>query len=104
MSRGIARFYVHTVSVATWLGAGPSGDVFATPSDVVGFFDGGTKLVRGTNGEQVVASASFFTDPSNAALFTPESLVIYNGNTSRAITVLPHILGTPADNVEVALV
>lgn len=105
MSTPISKFYVHTVTVKPFLGAGATGDVYGPAQGVVGFFDGGQKLVRTTSGEQVVTTATFYTDPSNADLFPPESEVTFNGQVSHALTVLQHVTGLDLpDHIEIALV
>lgn len=75
MSDSIEDFYVHTVTVETWLGTGASGDVYQAPATVQGFMDGKTVLVRDSAGQQVVAQSTFRCSVADGARFTPDSRV-----------------------------
>jgi len=106
----LAAFWVHTVTVETYQGQGSSGPVFAAPVTVSGFLDTTVDLMRsGTVEEATDASSMFFTDPSNAALFTPQSRVTSSdlGGDGKATVVKVNSLtsgglGLP-EHVEVAL-
>lgn len=74
-SKGPSRFYVHTVTVETFQGTRAYGDVFAAPVTILGFMDDSRKLVRSSTGEQVVSESTFYTYPTNASLFTPDTKV-----------------------------
>lgn len=81
----LAEFWVHTVSVEMFLGAGAYGDVYAAPVTVIGFMDGTRKLVRGANGAQVVSESSFYTYPITGPLFVPDSRVTQGTEVSYVI-------------------
>lgn len=84
----LGDFWIHTVTVETFQGAGPAGDTFAAPATVTGFLEGKTQLVRNANGEQVVSSSTFYTATGNAALFTADSrLTPTGGRAARVIAV-----------------
>lgn len=78
--------WVHTVTVETFTGtSGYGADTFAAGVQVTGFLDGARKLVRAATGEQIISESTFYTDPSNAARFTPDSRVTASGVVSRVI-------------------
>jgi len=103
--QALALFYQQTVSVEPFTGAGSNGDTFATAQNVVGFYDGARKLVRDSDGEQVVSSSTFYTEPENAAAFTVNSRVTYKTAVSRVLGIEYHesgSLGLP-DHIAVSL-
>jgi hypothetical protein len=78
----------HSVTVKTRTGSGAYGDVFANPVAVLGLMDDKRTLVRDINtGQQVVSSSTFYARVDQAAVFTPGSLVSYNGRETTVITV-----------------
>lgn len=88
----LADFYVHTVTVETFLGTNGYGeDTFAdgvilSPSTKNGvFLDETRRLVRSSTGEQVVSESRFYTYPGTKALFAPNSRVTIDGVQSRVI-------------------
>jgi hypothetical protein len=85
MSGGIEDFYVHTVTVETWLGTGAAGDVYQIPATVPGFLEGKNVLVRDATGQQVVASSTFYCSTADGAKFTPDSKVTTGGRVSHVI-------------------
>lgn len=80
----ISKFFVHTVTVQTWLGVDGYGEnvyakntvTLAPPNGV--FADDSRKLVRNKDGEQVVSETTIYTSTVNTALFVPDSLVWVN--------------------------
>ncbi len=101
--RGIARFFVHTVTVEPSTGQGGNGkDTFGPPVAVIGWLEESTRVIRGTDDEQVISSARFYTDAGNAALFPLNSRVttatrsarvlLANANTSGALTLPDHLV------------
>jgi hypothetical protein len=77
-------FYVHTAVVETFLGSGPTGDLYAAPVTVKGFLDDGIVRQVGSNGAEVqVAQTKFYCDLSSADLFKPESRVTVNGRATQ---------------------
>jgi hypothetical protein len=83
---GITDFFVHTVSVESWLGTGAAGDVYQTPTTVSGFLEGKTVLVRDSTGQQVVAQSTFYCSTTDGAKFTPDSKVTTGGRVSHVIS------------------
>jgi len=77
-------FTVHTATVETFTGAGPSGDTYSAPVTVRGFLDDGLVRVQSGTGEQLVQKSVFYAALSDADKFTPESRVTVNG---RAVQV-----------------
>lgn len=72
----LEEFYVHTVTVEKSLGKSGYGvDLFDPPVTVQGFLDGTRHLVRNKDGDQVVSESTFYTYPSNGALFNPAARV-----------------------------
>jgi hypothetical protein len=78
-------FWVHTITVEMFLGAGAYGDIYAAPVNVIGFMDGARKLIRGTNGEQVVSESSFYTYPITGPLFVADSRITQGTEVSYVI-------------------
>lgn len=101
----LTRFFVHTATVETFLGAGPTGDTYAAPVAVKGFLDDGVVLVRSSAGEQLVQKSMFFSELANAAKFIPESKVTINGVASQVKAIRPRdggSIGLP-DHIEIDL-
>lgn len=78
---------LHTASVQTYQGAGPTGDSYATSVDVTGFLDDGLVLVASATGQQLESKTVFYTDLANASLFSTESLVSCNGRNMQVTAV-----------------
>ena len=70
---------LHTASVQTYLGAGPTGDTYAASVDVKGFLDDGIIRVQSSAGEQLEQKSIFYAALSDAAVFVDESRVTVNG-------------------------
>lgn len=88
MSGDITDFFVHTLTVATFDGAGAFGPVYGTPETVTGYLDGKTQLVRSLTGEQVVSQSSFYCTVADSAKFTPDSKVTTaDGRAQQVISV-----------------
>ena len=101
----LSAFWVHTATVETFTGAGPTGDTYAAPVVVKGFLDDGVVLVQSSVGEQLVQKAIFFAALSDAGKFVPESKVTINGAETQVSTVRRRdggSLGLP-DHIEVDL-
>jgi hypothetical protein len=102
---GIAAFFVHTATVETFTGAGPTGDTYAAPVEVKGFLDDGVVRVQSASGEQLVQKAIFYAALSDAGKFTPESRITVNGRASQVTAIRRRdsgVLGLP-DHCEVDL-
>lgn len=82
----VADFYVHTASVQKFLGQSGYGvDQYAAAVSKVGFLDGSSKLIRDKTGQQVVSSASWFTDVADLDLYALDSLVSVNNVVNRRV-------------------
>lgn len=105
-TKGVARFFVHTVTVETWLGTnGYGADTFASPVTVPCFVEGKRRLVRNSTGAEVISETTLYTNPTSGALFAPDSRVTVNSVTTRVIvtaTLTSGSLGLP-DHVVVNL-
>lgn len=80
-------FKQHTASVETYTGATPTGDGYAAPVTVQGFYDDGLVRVQSAQGEQLVQKSRFFTDVEHVAKFTPESRFTISGRSSQVTVV-----------------
>lgn len=87
MGKGIAIFFGDAITVEMFLGTDSLGrDVFAAAQTVQGYADDKRQLVRSSDGEQVVSSTTVYTYLNYKPLFTPNSRVTVDGNTSRVIS------------------
>lgn len=102
----MAEFYIHSATVEAYLGTNGLGvDTFSAPVVVLGFADNSRKLVRNSDGEQVISETTFYTYPSWAASFAPNSRVTIDGAVSRVIGVNSNTSGDLdlPDNLAVTL-
>ena len=84
--KGVARFFVHTITIEPFLGTSGYGvDLFGSPQQVLGFLESARKLVRNTTGDQVISEATFYTATTNLALFPTNSRFTYTGYVTRVI-------------------
>lgn len=95
----VSRFFVHTVTVETFLGTSGYGvDQFAAPVTLSPpngcFVDNARHLVRSTTAEEVLSEATLYTFVANAALFAPNSRVTVNGVQTRVIKTNPNTSGS----------
>lgn len=100
-------FWVHTVQVSTYRGtSGRAGDTWDTAVPVQCWVEDAIKLVRDTNGVEVVSSATIAGPLTVADLFKANSKVqLPSGREARVLTVSrgdSGALGLP-DHIEVAL-
>jgi hypothetical protein len=88
----ISVFWVHTATVETFTGAGPTGDTYAAPVSVKGFLDDGVVLVQSGAGEQLVQKSIFYAPLTftvagvqyvSRDVFLPESQVTVNGKVAQ---------------------
>lgn len=90
----LAFFYVHTITVETWLGTGAAGDVYAAPVVLSPdnpapngvLLEGKVQLVRDATGQEVTSNSTVYCDVSDGARFTPDSKVTTGGRVSRVIS------------------
>lgn len=83
-------FMIHTVTVETYLGPGPTGDLYAAPTTAVGLYDAGLSEQKEAGGTERVERSSFYGSNEDAAKFTPKSRVTYAGRTSLVDQVFMH--------------
>ena len=101
----ISAFWIHTATVETFTGAGPTGDTYAAPVAVKGFLDDGIIRVQSSAGEQLEQKSIFYAALTDAAKFVDESRVTVNGRACQVTGVRRRdggSLGLP-DHVEVDL-
>lgn len=84
------EFMIHTVSVETYQGAGPTGDLYAAPVSVVGLYDAGMSEQKEPGGMELVERSSFYGSQEDASKFVPKSRVSYGGRVSLVETVFMH--------------
>ena len=102
----ISAFFIHTATVETFTGAGPTGDTYAAAVVKKGFLDDGVVLVRTAAGEQLVQKTIWFGPLSDAAAFVPESRVTVNGRAVQVSAIRRRdsgALGLP-DHIEADLI
>ncbi|GAB3081028.1 hypothetical protein GCM10027053_51970 [Intrasporangium mesophilum] len=89
----LASFFIHTVTVETYGGAGEFGDTYAAPVDVLGLLDDSVSLSRTATGDVVSSSGTaFYTHLANAPLFRPQSRVTDPyGNVMQVQAVKPRL-------------
>lgn len=101
-----AAILVHTVTVEKFEGHGARGPVYADPVTVPCFVSDTRKLVRGPDGQQVVAESTVLAAPASLGEFSPESRVtLPSGRVGTVLVVKDHNdggLGAP-QHVEVAI-
>jgi hypothetical protein len=106
MTDELADFYVHTAASEAYLGTnGDGADLYAAAVDVDGWWEGVTKLILNSDGEQVLALGVFRTNPANASSFPLLARVTVAGTTGRVervSTFTSGALGLP-DHIEIAL-
>lgn len=84
----IADFYVHTASVRTLKGRGASGKTYDAAVDVPCFARIKRHVVRGADGQEVIAESTVQAAPEWYATLAPNSEVTVNGRPSTVITVM----------------
>ncbi|HEY2642310.1 MAG TPA: hypothetical protein VGI56_01035 [Galbitalea sp.] len=102
----VSDFYIHSATVEAFLGTNGLGvDTFSAAVSVLGFADNSRKLVRNSDGEQVISETTFYTYPSWASSFVPNSRVTIDGAVSRVIGVNSNTSGALdlPDNLAVTL-
>lgn len=100
------EFMVHTVTVETQSGATGWGDTYTAVSEPIPcFVDDTTRLTRDPAGAEVVSTATVYTHPDHAGLFTPGSQVRLPSRVATVVTVNARTSGQLdlPDHVEVTL-
>lgn len=102
----ISEFWVHSVTVKPKLGEGSYGPVFGDPLSVMCFVDENQRLVRDSEGSEVVSTTSIYTDNSHVESFKVGSEVtLPTGDTTSVLAANNRTsgpLGLP-DHLEVNL-
>lgn len=91
---GIAALFTQSVTVETLTGSGAYGDVYAAPTVVECFINDRAKMVRNSQGDEVVSSTTLYAplasspdDPATAGQFSPGSRVTVNGRSALVLSV-----------------
>lgn len=101
-----AYWWVNTGSLETYKGSGAYGDVYAAPVDVACWVEGGAKLVRNAQGDEIVSMSRVYGPKELAPLFAPGSKFTYAGTTTFVLWTMIQDSGSlnlGVDHVEVAL-
>jgi hypothetical protein len=83
----IPAFFVHTASVETLTGSGPTGRVFAAPVTVRGLLDDGIIRQQSATGEELVQKSVFYADIADEAKFAVDSRITVNGRLTTVASV-----------------
>lgn len=87
MSDELEEFYVHTVTVRTFVGDGAYGPVYDDSPALECFVVSKRQLVRNQNGDQVVSETTITAPIKHGHWFTPESEVTFtSGNKATVIS------------------
>lgn len=85
-----ARTLATEAQVTAYQGDGAYGPVYAASVDVNVAVSEGRRLVRNSQGDQVVSETTLYAHPDDYPTLTPESQVTVKGRTSRLITSKLH--------------
>lgn len=99
-----ARFLPHVVTVLPKTGRSSTGDVYGASFEWPCMRQGGRRLVRAPDGNEVLSTLALYGGPGEADRFPPGSLVQWPGGTSTVIGATDHDdggLGAP-QHTEVA--
>ncbi|SNS43657.1 hypothetical protein SAMN06309944_0250 [Micrococcales bacterium KH10] len=81
------EFWVHTVTVRTLIGTGAYGDVHAEPVEVTCFAEDKRRLVRNSDGKEVISETTLSGPVERSLIWTPGSLVtLPSGREATVIT------------------
>lgn len=101
------NWYVHMVTVETYEGSGAYGPAYTTAEQVRCWLEDGNKLVRDSEGNEVVSSTELFVPLAQASLFTVGSRVtLPSGRTASVLSAATFDSGSlnlGLDHAEVAL-
>ena len=78
-----------TVAVETWTGEGAYGPVYAASANKTCNVDSTRRLVRNSDGEEVVSEFALHVAPADEAAFVPESRVTIASRVSTVLAVSP---------------
>jgi hypothetical protein len=102
-TNALSVFWIHTVPVQTFQGAGPTGDTYAEPVDRQGFLDDGVVRVQTPTGEQLVQKSIWYGPLTDAPFFILESRLVVNDRPCQVTAIRRRdggALGLP-DHIEV---
>lgn len=102
----LESWWVHTVAVEKKLGSNVYGDKFADPVPLLCFVEDDTKLIRGSDGTEVVSSATLAADLDLADTFTLGSLVTTSSGRESRVLGIERLDSGPLgglDHIEVQL-
>lgn len=109
MGDNLASFWTIPATVERFLGTGPTGDKYDTPTTVMGYTDDEVKLIRAADGSQVTSTATFF-GPVTTPYIPARSRVTLpslTGDTASSIVLASAVRtgnGQPTpDHIELAL-
>ena len=90
----LSDWWVHTVTVRAWKGRSGSGaDVYGAPVNLTGYVAGGRRLVRDTNGEQVVSEATLALPSTAPVLIAGSKITLPARLGGRTTTILAVSIG-----------
>lgn len=94
--RGVSVFFNDSIAVETFLGTDGLGkEIFAPAVTVTGYADQKRQMTRTADGEEAVSNTTIYTDLAHQGLFTPNTRVTINGDT----TIRPRVLLAQAFSV-----
>jgi len=82
-----AFWWVHTGSIETYQGSGPSGPVYASAVDVACWVEGETKQITNSQGAEVTSTSVVRGPLTDKDLFKAGSRFTYAGSTSTVTTL-----------------
>lgn len=108
MSDPLAQWWNTPVTVERRTGTGPAGDLYAAATTELAFLDDSNKLVRDSNGQQVISSSQVYLPASTLAIPVGSRVTLpaTSGAARRSVVLTSSLntsgLSTP-DHVELAL-
>lgn len=98
----LARLMTDLVAVETYQGESAYGPVYDASADVTCGVVGSRRMVRNSQGEEVVSERTLLVASADQAYFTPRSRVTVESQVSTVIAVSPKGIGGSVLLVEVA--
>lgn len=93
MDPDLVEFFVHTVSVEPFEGeSGYGGTIYGAPVDVACFVDETTRMVRATDGSEVVSSSTVYAGP-DAPITNGSRVTLPSGDTTVVVATSRHDSG-----------
>lgn len=90
----LSEFWVHEVTVKTVIGTGAYGPVYAAPVTVSCFATDKRRLVRNSEGKEIISETTLNGPTAHALVWTPGSLVtLPSGREATVITCSSHTSG-----------